>query len=186
MIIIGTDTVVSVMLESAGGDFFFDATIMRALPLAAAGLGTETLLERGLLSSGCGVLGRNMGVLREATSGDGDREWSEEESINFEELAGERCRAGTGFVGVTRDGWGRLLRSERGEPLKGEATFLLLLRAMSRHFLDLELVVRVVELSGVTAGLFSDNPREVMVKSNNRSLKHKKLQYLPRKAVKST
>ena len=57
---------------------------------------------------------------------------------------------------MTRVGWGRLSRSESGEPLiSEEAFFWLLFRAKSRHFLDLELDIRLEELSGVT-GFFSN------------------------------
>ena len=68
---------------------------------------------------------------------------------------------------MTRVGWGRFSRSERGKPLVGEeAFFWLLLRAMSRHFLDLELEIRLEELSGVTgffSNLLEDIVRRLMI-----------------------
>jgi len=59
-------------------------------------------------------------------------------------------------------GWGRFCRSESGDPLRGEeAFFRLLFRAMSRHFLDLELDIRLEELSGVT-GFFSNLLEDIL------------------------
>ena len=104
--------------------------------LLTLGLCTETLLRWDIRSAGWGVYG-----VPGWASGEGEREWSEDDKTS---LAGEVV-----FVGVARVGWGRLIRSERGDPRKGEEASLLL-KARSRHFLDLEFIGVLMELSGVT------------------------------------
>lgn len=117
------------------------------LRLRPLGLGTETLLSRGLIGPGWGVFAK---YERGVSTGEGERELSEEERTS---LAGERDVAD--LVGVARVGWGKLMRSDRGDPRIGEEG-LLLFSAMSRHFLDLELTgVLAEELSGVIMCFFS-------------------------------